>query len=264
VLGPVHGVGVPAEVLVTGASSGIGLAMVECLLADPMVARVFATSRHAESAEGVRGLAARHGSRLVPIDADLATDAGIDAVAGRVRADSGVLHLVVHCAGVLHEGLPHDEVALQPERALAQLQRQGLERAFALNAFAPVLLARALLPCFDRASPLVFASLSARVGSIGDNRLGGWYAYRASKAAQNQLMRTLAIEWARTHPRACCVLLHPGTVDTPLSRPYQAGVRAQALFTAERAARQLLDIIQRLGPGDSGRFLAWDGQDVPW
>ena len=256
---PVRDLSIPADVLVTGASSGIGLAMADQLLAHPGVARVFAVARRAESAAGVGGLAARHGSRVVPIDADLATDAGIETVAQRVRAATGSLHLVVHCAGVLHAG-----AALQPERSLAQLQRDALERAFALNAYAPVLLARALLPCFDRASPLVFASLSARVGSIGDNRLGGWYAYRASKAAQNQLMRTLAVEWARTHPRAACVLLHPGTVDTPLSRPFQAGVRAQALSTAEVAARRLLDIIARLGPADSGRFIAWDGQDVPW
>ncbi len=256
---PVQGLTIPAEVLVTGASSGIGLAMAGLLLEDPLVARVFAVSRTAATAEGVRGLVARHGSRVVPIDTDLSTDAGIDAVAERVRAATDSLQLVVHCAGVLHAG-----GGLQPERSLANLRRQGLEQAFALNAYAPVLLARALLPCFDRASPLVYASLSARVGSIGDNRLGGWYAYRASKAAQNQLMRTLAIEWRRTHPRAACVLLHPGTVDTPLSRPFQAGVRAQALFTAQRAARQLLDIIGRLGPGDSGRFIAWDGRDVPW
>ncbi len=102
------------------------------------------------------------------------------------------------------------------------------------------------------------------MGSIGDNRLGGWYAYRAAKAAQNQLLRTLAIEWRRSHPHLACVLLHPGTVDTPLSRPFQARVPAEALFPPARAARQLLDLVAALGPADSGRFLAWDGRDIPW
>jgi NAD(P)-dependent dehydrogenase (short-subunit alcohol dehydrogenase family) len=110
----------------------------------------------------------------------------------------------------------------------------------------------------------VFASLSARVGSIGDNRLGGWYAYRASKAAQNQLIRTFALELARRNPKACCLLLHPGTVDTALSAPFQAHVPTEKLFSVERASCQLLHIIAGSTPADSGRSIAWDGQDIPW
>jgi NAD(P)-dependent dehydrogenase (short-subunit alcohol dehydrogenase family) len=153
---------------------------------------------------------------------------------------------------------------LRPEKSLAALDRDSLSRVFALNAFAPVLLAKALLPLLGPGAPRVFASLSARVGSIGDNRLGGWYAYRASKAAQNQLLHTLAIEWRRTHPHATCVVLHPGTVDTPLSRPFQANLAADALFTPDAAARRLLGIIAGVTPADSGRFIAWDGSQVPW
>ena len=110
----------------------------------------------------------------------------------------------------------------------------------------------------------VFASLSARVGSIGDNRLGGWYAYRAAKAAQNQFMRTFAIELRRANPAAACLLLHPGTVDTPLSRPFQSGVEPGRLFAPELAAGHLLAVIASATPADSGRFLAWDGQAIPW
>ena len=110
----------------------------------------------------------------------------------------------------------------------------------------------------------MFATLSAKVGSIGDNRLGGWHSYRASKAALNMLIRCLAIEQARSHPQSVCVALHPGTVDTPLSRPFQANVATEALFTPEQAARQLLDIIARVTPADSGCFIAWDGNPVPW
>lgn len=255
---PVHGLKVPAHALVTGASSGIGLAMVDALLGTPAVARVYATSRRAGDSAALGVLQARHGSRLQTISADLASDAGIDAIAAGIRSGSDELHLVVNCAGELHgEGL-------RPEKSLATLDRGALERSFALNAFAPVLLVRALLPLLGPGAPRVVASLSARVGSIGDNRLGGWYAYRAAKAAQNQLLRTLAIEWQRTHPHATCVLLHPGTVDTPLSRPFQARVAPDALFPPARAARQLLDIIAGLGPADSGRFIAWDGSTIPW
>ncbi|GHB95422.1 SDR family NAD(P)-dependent oxidoreductase [Thermomonas carbonis] len=255
---PVNGLDVPAQVLVTGASSGIGLAMVEALLGNAAVARVCAVSRHAVASPGLHALARVHGARLHCIDADLTTDAGIDAVATGARSVTDALHLLVNCAGVLHGD------ALHPEKSLATLDRAALQQVFALNAFAPVLLVQALLPLLDARSRWVVASLSARVGSIGDNTLGGWYAYRASKAAQNQFLRTLAIELRRTHPLATCVLLHPGTVDTPLSRPFQSRVPAGALFTPARAAGQLLDIIAGLQPRDSGRFIAWDGSDIAW
>jgi NAD(P)-dependent dehydrogenase (short-subunit alcohol dehydrogenase family) len=110
----------------------------------------------------------------------------------------------------------------------------------------------------------VFASISARVGSIGDNRLGGWYAYRGAKAAQNMFTRTLAIEWARSRRNVVCVALHPGTTDTDLSRPFQANVAPDKLFDRGRTVRQLLAVIDRLTPADTGRFYAWDGSEIPW
>ncbi len=253
----VLGLEMPAHALVTGASSGIGLAMVQALLDDAGVARVCAVSRHADESASLQALRERHGDRLAPVAADITTDAGLDAIVRAATSADG-LHLVVNCAGLLHGS------GLRPEKSLASLDREALSRVFEINAFAPVLLAKALLPLLGPGAPRVFASLSARVGSIGDNKLGGWYAYRASKAAQNQLLRTLAIEWRRTHPHATCVLLHPGTVDTPLSRPFQANVAPEALFPPGLAARQLLDILARLTPADSGSFIAWDGSPVPW
>jgi NAD(P)-dependent dehydrogenase (short-subunit alcohol dehydrogenase family) len=110
----------------------------------------------------------------------------------------------------------------------------------------------------------VFASISARVGSIGDNRLGGWYAYRGAKAAQNMFTRTLAVEWARSRRNVVCVALHPGTTDTDLSRPFQASVPEGKLFAPARTVHQLLGVIDGLTTTDSGRFLAWDGSEVPW
>ena len=128
----------------------------------------------------------------------------------------------------------------------------------------PLLLAQALEPLIPKDLPCHFASLSARVGSIGDNRSGGWYAYRAAKAAQNQLLRTLALEWRRRLPQMCVSLLHPGTTATRLSQPFQANVPAGQLFSPERAASQLLDVLAGLGPDQSGGFWAWDGQPIPW
>ena len=133
-----------------------------------------------------------------------------------------------------------------------------------MNAFGAILLAQALDPLLDRQRPLHLASLSARVGSIGDNRLGGWYSYRAAKAAQNQLLRTLAIEWQRRLPLACVALLHPGTTATPLSEPFRASVPPERLFSPRQAAEQLLTVLAGQTPEHSGGFLAWDGQTIPW
>jgi NAD(P)-dependent dehydrogenase (short-subunit alcohol dehydrogenase family) len=127
-----------------------------------------------------------------------------------------------------------------------------------------LLVAKHFEPLLAHRERAVFASISARVGSIGDNRLGGWYAYRGSKAAQNMFTKTLAIEWARSRRNVICIALHPGTTDTELSRPFQANVPPQKLFSVERTVTQLLAVIDRLTPADSGRFLAWDGTEIAW
>jgi NAD(P)-dependent dehydrogenase (short-subunit alcohol dehydrogenase family) len=168
------------------------------------------------------------------------------------------LRLVIYTAGLLHGA------GLQPEKRLSQVSRTALERSFAVNAYGPLLVAQAVEASLTADQPFHFASLSARVGSIGDNQLGGWYAYRAAKAAQNQLLRTLALEWRRRHPHGCVSLLHPGTTATALSAPFQAGVPPGRLFTPQRAADQLLDVLESLRAEQSGQFWAWDGQPIAW
>ena len=174
------------------------------------------------------------------------------------RQRLGALRLVLVCSGWLHGD------GLMPEKRLSQVSRQALERSFAVNAYGPLLLARELEALLPRQQPSHFASLSARVGSIADNRLGGWYAYRAAKAAQNQLLTTLALEWRRRLPQVCVTLLHPGTTATALSAPFRSTVAPERLFSPQRAAEQLLTVLERQTPECSGAFLAWDGQAIPW
>ncbi|MDM7952160.1 MAG: SDR family NAD(P)-dependent oxidoreductase [Cyanobium sp. CZS 25K] len=198
------------------------------------------------------------GRRGADIALDLADDRSLARLSATAATDLAPLRVVINTAGLLHDG------ELQPEKRLSQVRRHALERSFAVNAFGPLLLAQAIESALPKDDPVHFASLSARVGSIGDNRLGGWYAYRAAKAAQNQLLRTLAIEWQRRLPRACVTLLHPGTTATPLSAPFGSSVPASALFTPQRAAAHLLDVLEGRTAASSGAFLAWDGLPVPW
>jgi NAD(P)-dependent dehydrogenase (short-subunit alcohol dehydrogenase family) len=138
-----------------------------------------------------------------------------------------------------------------------------MERSYRINAIGPALVARHFLPLLAADRKSAFAALSARVGSIGDNGLGGWHAYRASKAALNMLLKTLAIELARRNPGALCVGLHPGTVDTGLSRPFQRGVPEGKLFTPRQSARLLLNVLDGLSTEHTGQVFAWDGQRIP-
>ena len=188
---------------------------------------------------------------------DLCCDEDLEQISGWLQQQPP-LRLVINTAGWLHDG------GRGPEKRLQAIQRAGLEQAFSVNAFAPILLAKAVAPAFGHGQPCWFASLSARVGSIGDNQLGGWYGYRAAKAAQNQLLRTLALEWKRRLPMARVSLLHPGTTATELSAPFRSAVPAEKLFSPQRAAGHLLDVLAEQQPHDSGRFLAWDGSVIPW
>ncbi len=189
---------------------------------------------------------------------DLEDPASVEAFGRRVALELAPLRLVICAAGLLHG----DD--LQPEKRLSQVNAESLRRSFAVNAWGPLLLAQAVEAALPRNEPVHLASLSARVGSIADNRLGGWYAYRAAKAAQNQLLHTLALEWRRRLPLACVSLLHPGTTATGLSAPFRGSVPPSQLFTPERAAGHLLDVLETQTPERSGSFLAWDGTTIPW
>lgn len=226
-----------SRAVVIGASGGIGTALMQAL-------------REQRAFEAVIGLSRRSTPAL-----DLCEEASIAQAAAQVAA-LGAPTLIIDATGLL------SDATLQPEKALKALDPAAMARAFAINAIGPALLMKHFLPLLPRDAPAVFATLSAKVGSIGDNRLGGWYSYRASKAALNQLVRTAAIELARTHRQAVCVALHPGTVETPLSRPF-AKVGLQPLSPAT-AAREMLAGLARLGPADSGGFFDRHGAPLPF
>jgi NAD(P)-dependent dehydrogenase (short-subunit alcohol dehydrogenase family) len=235
--------------LVVGASRGIGLAFVEQLLASRDYEQVFATYRHPEAP-----LLALEDHRLHACPLDLTDEVQIAALVTQIQTHTPQLNLVINCVGWLHTD------TLQPEKSLRHLNVSH----FLVNSVGPVLLAKHVLPLLKHAQPSVLATISAKVGSIGDNASGGWYGYRASKAALNMLIRTAALEYKRSCPQAILVVLHPGTTDTQLSRPFQRQVPPEKLFSPERTARQLLQVIQQLQPSDSGEFFSWDGSRLPW
>lgn len=246
------------DAIVVGASRGIGLALVQTLLGRTDGDRVFAGSRDPDASAGLAGLHREYGPRLEPFRIDVAQEASVQAAAEAIRGETQRVQLLIVTAGLLH-----DE-GMMPEKRLEALDAAVLQRSFTVNSVGPLLVAKHFWRLLEHDGRAVFAALSARVGSIGDNRAGGWYGYRASKAAQNMLMRTLSIELRRRAPKVICASLHPGTVDTDLSAPFGRHLPPEKRFAPELAAKQLLEVIDSLRPEDSGSFFAWDGRPIPW
>lgn len=247
-----------SSALIIGASGGIGLALTKQLLADHRFANVFATAREPDSNAELKSLRDQHQSlQLVSLEAD--KPASFTRLADHIQTQDVRLSLVVYSAGLLHE---NDSVA--PEKRLEDIDLKAMEQVFAVNAFGPALMFQAFLPLMIKKHTSVMAAVSARVGSIEDNRLGGWYSYRASKSALNQLMCTAAIEARRRFKKCILTCVHPGTTDTALSKPFQANVPADKLFDPEFVAKRFMAIFEDLEIEDSGCFLAWDGQKIPW
>lgn len=243
--------------LVQGASRGIGLEFVRQLAGRDDTAQLIATCRDPAGAKDLQALARRSDVSVLAMDVE--QESSVRAAAERAAELSERIDLLINCAGLLH-----DASGIQPERRIDQIDPLSLQRSFAVNAIGPTLVIKHFRTLLQNSDHAVVGNISARVGSISDNRLGGWYAYRASKAAQNMLTRCMAIELGRGSKPVTLVSLHPGTVDTDLSRPFQRNVPETKLFSTERAAGQLLAILDRATPQDSGRFFAWDGSEIPW
>lgn len=244
--------------LVVGASRGIGLALVAAQLQDPAVRRVVATVRPGSETRGLDRLQDGHGERLLRLQVDVTDEHAVDAFGTALQSIEGGVDLAIHAAGLLHDG------ELQPEKSLADCRSGNLRRLFETNSIGPLMVARALFPVQGRRRRFTFAVLSAMVGSIGDNRLGGWYGYRASKAALNQFLRTLSIECRHRYPGATVLAVHPGTTDTALSKPYHGGVAPGKLAAPGASAARILRLVENAGAAQHGQFLHWDGSAIPW
>ena len=189
---------------------------------------------------------------------DLQEPSSIAALADALAPAASALDGIYLCSGVLHAP------GIRPERRMADLDAAAFERVMRINALGPLQLLAALLPRLDRQRPLRVAALSARVGSLSDNRLGGWTSYRCSKAALNMGLRNLAIELARSHPLARVTLFHPGTTDTALSKPFQHNVAPEALFSPQRAAAQFLDVLDQRPDTREALFLDGAGRPIAY
>lgn len=240
------------SVTIVGASGGIGSALVDALATAPNVVRIHALSRTVLPGSG---------GKVIPLPMDLTDEGSVATAASAVaEATAGTTRVVLVATGVLQDSA----AGVEPEKTWRALDANALVHSYRVNTIGPALVAKHFLPLLPRQGKAVFAALSARVGSIEDNGLGGWYAYRASKAALNMMIRNLSIELARTRPDSLCVALHPGTVATGLSAPFRSGVPDGKLFTAADAAAYLLTVLNGLEPTDSGRLFAWDGSRIPF
>lgn len=244
--------------LVIGGNRGIGLALAGAQLARLDISRVIATHRPTADLARLEQLKAHHGAKLVLKELDVTSESSLQSFSRFLAVQPAGIDLAIHAAGILHEG------DMMPEKSLAECNPAHLRRLFEVNSIGPLMVARALLPTQKRNHRFTFAALSAMVGSIGDNRLGGWYGYRASKTALNQFIRTMANECRLKHPRAAIVAIHPGTTDTELSRPFQKNVDPEKLYSPQTTARRLLEVLEGIDESHSGQFLNWNGSTIPW
>lgn len=232
-------------VVIVGASGGVGSALVKLFLSYEQVSQVYGLSRREVLIKD---------SRYESLEIDYSDEHSIELAVKEIQQ---LVDIVIVATGILHSD------QLKPEKAFQQITPQAMMENMLVNAIGPSLVAKHLLPVMQSDRKTVFAALSARVGSISDNRLGGWYAYRASKAALNMMIKTYSVELSRRQPKTIIAGLHPGTVNTSLSKPFQRNVKPNKLFTPEYAAQRLIKVIGELNIEDSGYCYAWDGTRIP-
>lgn len=235
------------SVAVVWGAGSIGTALVNRIQVSGKYDRVVLVSRRSFEL-GIEG--------VQTIQADMLDEASLEA-AFDALVNIGVVRLMVVATGMLHDA------EVEPEKTARQISLDTFQKTLTVNTIGPALIAKYFANRMPRKGRVVFAAISARVGSISDNKLGGWYSYRASKAALNMLLKTLSIEWQRRNPNTLCIGLHPGTVNTELSAPFQKGVRPGKLFTPDYAAERLFDVVETKSATESGFVFAFDGTKVP-
>lgn len=234
------------NIAVIGASGGIGSAFVEHYANQDTVGSIFAFSRTQVEFTSEKVIAAHINLEDEKSIASAASTTTVNQPLDRVIVATGILHL--------------DE--MMPEKALSELSVEKLEQVLRVNTIGPALVMKHFLPLLNKKDRSVFAALSARVGSISDNRLGGWYSYRASKAALNMLIKSASIEMKRKNTQAILVGLHPGTVDSGLSKPFQKNVPKEKLFSPEQSISQLVKVLEEVSIEETGKCFAYDGEEV--
>lgn len=252
--------------LVNGASRGLGLELTRQLLAKHPESPVVATCRTPDSADNLAALKEQYPSQLTVLRLDVTEEDTMQVVAKEISDKFGRLDLLVTTAGVLH--IPD---VMQPEPKLVNVDPENLMRAYRINAVGPILVAKHMMPLLKSGKGegtgregAVVANITCKVASLRDNLLGGWYSYRTSKASLNQFTKTLAVECQRRKEPVISVVIHPGFVDTELSKPYQRNIPPEKLFTPETSAEKLLEILDSLKMEDTGKFFSYNRQEIPW
>ena len=245
----------PNYALVLGASGGIGSALVTQFLSDPSITRVFAISRVGES-DSIGALVAE-ANKLVWIKTDY-DEASMVGVTEQLKSHAGQFGRVCICHGLLHSD------TIWPEKRLEDINAENLHEIFQSNTVVPALWLKLLFNLLKGKQPCVVATLSARVGSIGDNRMGGWHSYRASKAALNMVLKNMAIEYGRRAKNVKLIAFHPGTTDTSLSKPFQASVPRDKLFTPAFVATQLAGVMNTADVDGQLTYLDWNSELIVW
>lgn len=239
--------------VIAAGTGGIGQALIEHLLATKTAQRIHASYHVTTPPQPLL-----EDSRIVWTKADLTSEADVSAWLSGIQS----MHWLVNCAGVLHT------THTGPEKSIREFDTDFYFHNMKVNCLPTLLLAKhaasILRHTKNDPEPRIFATVSAKVGSIDDNRLGGWYSYRASKAALNMCLKNLSIEWKRQFPNVCVAALHPGTTDTALSKPFQKNVAESSLFDCAYTASQLTGILSSLVAEQTGRFWSWDGRELPW
>ncbi len=243
------------HIVIQGAGRGIGLALAQHAL-KAGATNLYLTARAPETSDGYTLLPPS--DRISWFAMDFLDTDSIAQTGAAISNAAPHLHRVISTAGILHD------TDIQPEKHIGALNPAAMLRLYQVNAMGPALFWQALWRRLRSSAGGEVASISARVGSISDNHLGGWYSYRASKSALNQLSRTMSIELARYNPAACVITLHPGTVDTALSKPFQAKLGQNQLTHVDEAAANLWAVMDKTGADDTGGFFAYDGSPIPF
>uniref|UniRef100_A0A1A7W7E7 C-factor n=2 Tax=Iconisemion striatum TaxID=60296 RepID=A0A1A7W7E7_9TELE len=257
--------------LIQGASRGLGLEFCKHILKNKSLANVIATCRNPTEATELRGLTGQHPDRLTVLKLDVNQEEEIRGAAEQVKQNFGRVDLLINSSAMLHP-------SGRGETSLRDVSAQGVISTLTTNTVGPLVMAKYFAPLLQTGSggfgkqPAekakhhsgIIVNITAKVGSIGDNGLGGWYSYRMSKAALNMVTRNLSIELGRSRPKVVCVSIHPGTVNTDLSRPYHKNVPKEKLFSPEHSVSCLMSIINSLHIEKTGKAYSWDGTELPW